>query len=68
LHERGADIFNENSVKDVISKQKWSDNRRRNVINAYDMFLNSTSCHGKSQDALLHKKFHSSQRSRKSTR
>jgi integrase len=39
LHERGADLFDEDSVKDVISRQKWSDNRRRNVINAYDMFV-----------------------------
>jgi integrase len=39
LHERGADLFNSDSVKDVIAKQTWSDNRRRNVINAYDMFL-----------------------------
>jgi integrase len=39
LHERGADLFNQESVKDVISKQAWSPNRRRNVINAYDMFL-----------------------------
>ncbi len=38
LHERGADLFNQDSIKDVISKQAWSDNRRRNVINAYDMF------------------------------
>ena len=39
LHERGADLFNQESVKDVISKQTWSDDRRRNVINAYSMFL-----------------------------
>jgi len=39
LHERGANLFNEMSVKDVISQQKWSPNRRRNIINAYSMFL-----------------------------
>jgi len=39
LHERGADLFDTESVKDVISKQVWSSNRKRNVINAYSMFL-----------------------------
>ena len=39
LSERGADLFNTDSVKDVISRQEWSPNRRRNVINAYTMFL-----------------------------
>jgi integrase len=39
LMDRGASLFNEGSVKDVIAKQTWSDNRRRNVINASDLFL-----------------------------
>ena len=39
LNERGANLFNVDSVKDVISKQEWSPNRKRNVINAYTMFL-----------------------------
>jgi integrase len=40
LYERGADLFNTDSVKDVISRQEWSPNRRRrNVINAYTMLL-----------------------------
>jgi integrase len=39
LNERGANLFNTDSVKDVISKQEWSSNRKRNVINAYTMFL-----------------------------
>lgn len=39
LSERGADLYNPESVKDVIAKQKWSPNRRKNVINAYTMFL-----------------------------
>ncbi|MGB9854454.1 MAG: tyrosine-type recombinase/integrase [Candidatus Bathyarchaeales archaeon] len=38
LAERGADLLNPDSVKEVIAKQKWSENRRRNVINAYDSF------------------------------
>ena len=38
LYKRGADIFNPESVKEVIAKQRWSENRRKNVINAYDLF------------------------------
>jgi len=36
---RGADIHSPESVKEVIAKQKWSANRRKNVINAYTLFL-----------------------------
>jgi len=40
LLQRGADIFNAESVKEVLAKEKaWSQNRRRNVINAYTKFL-----------------------------
>jgi len=39
LAERGADLLNPESVKEVIAKQNWSENRKRNVINAYDSFL-----------------------------
>jgi integrase len=39
LLNRGAHLFDEGSVKDVIARQTWSDNRRRNVINAYGTFL-----------------------------
>jgi integrase len=39
LSERGANLFNTDSVKDVIAKQTWSSNRKRNVINAYALFL-----------------------------
>jgi integrase len=39
LHERGANLFDTDSVKDVIAKQTWSSNRKKNVINAYTMFL-----------------------------
>jgi integrase/predicted RNA-binding Zn-ribbon protein involved in translation (DUF1610 family) len=38
LHKRGADLFNPETVKDVIARQKWSDSRRANVIKAYDLF------------------------------
>jgi len=39
LAKRGADIHDPESVKSVIARQKWSGNRRRNVINAYTLFL-----------------------------
>ena len=39
LSERGANLFDTDSVKDVIAKQTWSSNRKRNVINAYNIFL-----------------------------
>jgi integrase len=39
LHVRGADLYDSESVKSIIAKQNWSDARRRNVINAYGLFL-----------------------------
>jgi integrase len=40
LTVRSADLLNPESVKDVIAKQKqWSENRKRNVITAYSLFL-----------------------------
>jgi len=39
LLARGANLYNPDSVKEVIAKQDWSDTRRRNVINAYTVFL-----------------------------
>ena len=39
LSERGANLLDTDSVKDVIAKQTWSSNRKRNVINAYALFL-----------------------------
>ena len=39
LIQRGADLLEPESVKEVIAKQKWSENRKYNVINAYDKFL-----------------------------
>jgi integrase len=39
LSNRGADLSNPESVKEVISKQKWSEARKRNVINAYTLYL-----------------------------
>jgi len=39
LSVRGADLYDPESVKDVMARQKWSPNRKRIVINAYSLFL-----------------------------
>jgi len=39
LWNRGANIYDPESIKDVMAKQKWSANRKRNAINAYSLFL-----------------------------
>ena len=40
LLTRNADLLNPESVKEALAKEKaWSQNRRRNVINAYTLFL-----------------------------
>ncbi|MCD6241393.1 site-specific integrase [Candidatus Bathyarchaeota archaeon] len=40
LIDRGANLFDPESVKEVLAKEKrWSPNRRRNVINTYTKFL-----------------------------
>jgi integrase len=39
LCERGANLTDPETVKDVIAKQSWSENRKRNVINAYTLYL-----------------------------
>jgi integrase len=40
LLQRGANLFDPESVKEVLAREKvWSQNRRRNVINAYTKFL-----------------------------
>jgi integrase len=39
LDKRGANLLDPESVKEVIADQKsWSGNRKRNVINAYNLF------------------------------
>ncbi len=40
LINRGANLLDPETVKEVIAKQVWSGNRKRNVINAYTKFLN----------------------------
>jgi integrase len=39
LYDRGANLFDTDSVKDVIAKQTWSTSRKKNVIIAYTNFL-----------------------------
>ena len=40
LMDRGANLSDPETVKDVISTQSWSQNRKRNVIASYTKFLN----------------------------
>jgi integrase len=45
LSTRGADLNDSESVKEVIAEQSWSNARRRNVINAYTLFLKRNGLH-----------------------
>ncbi len=38
--DRGADLTDPEIVKEVIARQTWSQNRKRNVIASYTKFLN----------------------------
>jgi len=38
LVTRGADLSDPETVKDIIARQSWSENRRRNVANAYNLY------------------------------
>ncbi|MBT0160812.1 tyrosine-type recombinase/integrase [Candidatus Bathyarchaeota archaeon A05DMB-2] len=40
LIARGANLSDPETVKDVIARQNWSENRRRNVANAYQLYAN----------------------------
>jgi integrase len=40
LKDRGANLFEPDSVKDIIAKQRWSSGRKVNAVNAYTNFLN----------------------------
>ena len=39
LAKRGANLFDPESVKDVIAKQNWSAGRKENAVDAYTTFL-----------------------------
>ena len=38
LMARGANLMDPETVKEVIARQAWSENRRRNVANAYNLY------------------------------
>jgi len=40
LISRGANLADPETVKEVIARQNWSENRRRNVANAYNLYAN----------------------------
>jgi len=56
--ERGADLLDPESVKTVIAKQKWSPNRRQNVINAYSLFLKTLGLHWEKKKCKAIRKMH----------
>jgi hypothetical protein len=39
LVKRGANLFDSESVEETIAKQKWSEGRKVNVVDAYTCFL-----------------------------
>jgi len=39
LSKRGANLFDPDSIKEAVAKQKWSDSRRHTAITAYTLFL-----------------------------
>jgi integrase len=45
LCERGANLTDPETVKEVIFKQSWSESRKRNVINAYTLYLKIQGLH-----------------------
>jgi integrase len=40
--KRGANLYDPESIKDVIAKQSWSEGRKENAVNAYTTFLTMT--------------------------
>lgn len=39
LFKRGANLFDPETVKDIIAKQNWSEGRKENAVDAYTLFL-----------------------------
>lgn len=39
LVKHGANLFDPETVKDVIAKQNWSEGRKENAVDAYTLFL-----------------------------
>jgi integrase len=40
--KRGANLYDPETIKDVIAKQTWSEGRKENAVNAYNTFLTMT--------------------------
>jgi integrase len=40
--KKGADLYNPETIKEVIAKQTWSEGRKENAVNAYTSFLRMT--------------------------
>jgi Site-specific recombinase XerD len=47
LDRKGADIFDPENVKDIISKQKWNNTSKFNYVNFYDAFTRTFGIHWK---------------------
>jgi integrase len=58
LLARGAQLLNPESVKEAIARQKaWSESRKRNVINAYSLFLKLNGLHWEKPKTKVTQKF-----------
>ena len=57
LCNRGADLSNSESAKEVISKQTWSEARKRNIINAYTLYLKIQGLHWEPPRYKVNRKF-----------
>jgi len=42
MAKRGADLYDSESIKEVIAKQSWCDGRKENAVHAYASFLKMT--------------------------
>lgn len=58
LSTRNADLLDPESVKEALANEKtWSQNRRRNVINAYTLFLKVNGLHWEKPKCQVTQKF-----------
>lgn len=65
LMDRGANLAESETVKETIARQKWSPNRKRNVIVAYTSFLKFIAYPGSHHYATEHERFPSYPQSKK---
>ena len=58
LSAKGADILDIENVKEVIAKTKsWGESRKRNIINAYNLFLKLNDQHWEKPKCHVEPKF-----------